>query len=231
MITLRKSEERGHFSSDWLDSRHTFSFDTYHDSRHMGFCTLRVINEDRVQPGHGFPLHPHRDMEILTLILDGALEHRDSLGSREIIRAGEVQRITAGTGIRHSETNPSSEEAVHLLQIWILPEKTGLEPGYEVMRFVGREKNRLWAIASRDGGEGAAKIHQDVVLFTATLEDEATLEHTFAAGRHGWLQVLAGTLLLNGLALQAGDGAKISEEERVSLTASGEARLLLFDLS
>jgi len=231
MISIRRSQERGHFSSDWLDSRHTFSFDTYYDHNHMGFRTLRVINEDWVQPGHGFPLHPHSDMEILTLILDGTLEHRDSLGSRELIGAGEVQRITAGTGIRHSESNPSTKEAVHLLQIWILPEAKNLEPGYEVKHFMQKDKNSLQVIAARDGRKGAARIHQDVVLLTADLEDKATVEHSFSAGRHGWVQILAGNLTLNGIPLNPGDGAAISEEKKISLTGDGEARILLFDLN
>jgi redox-sensitive bicupin YhaK (pirin superfamily) len=232
MITLRRSEERGHFQADWLDSYHTFSFDTYYDPKHMGFRNLRVINEDRVRAGEGFPLHPHRDMEILTFILAGKLEHRDDLGSGAIIRAGEVQRITAGTGIRHSEFNPSETEEVHLLQIWILPETKGLPPSYENRTFSGGEKrNRLQLLASPDGSDGSALIHQDVRVFSATLEVGKSLEYSLGKGRHGWLQVTGGSLLLNRKTMRAGDGAAASEELLLGIEAGEDSQFLLFDLN
>lgn len=231
MITLRKSNERGRFTSDWLDSRHTFSFDTYQDPQHMGFRTLRVINQDRVAPGQGFPLHPHKDMEILSFVLEGALKHRDSLGNEGIIRAGQVQRITAGSGIRHSEVNPSQDEEVHFLQIWILPKVKGLEPGYETVSFVPTAPNRLHLLASPDGAQGSATIRQDVRLYTATLEAGQALTYRLDAGRHAWLQLIDGEVVLSGLTLAAGDGAAISEEEQLQFRATGEARFLLFDLN
>jgi quercetin 2,3-dioxygenase len=231
MIELRKSAERGHFRADWLESRHTFSFDTYHDPAYMGFRSLRVINEDRVAPGAGFPLHPHRDMEIITFILAGALEHRDDLGHREIIHAGEVQRISAGTGIRHSEANPSATEEVHLLQIWIFPESKGLVPGYETRRFAASGDNGLFLLASRDGREGSAVVHQDVSLYAGLLPAGSQLEHSLAIGRHSWLQMTGGELNLNGTALATGDGAAVSEERTLELTASSETSFLLFDLA
>jgi redox-sensitive bicupin YhaK (pirin superfamily) len=232
MITLRRSEERGHFQADWLDSYHTFSFDTYYDPKHMGFRNLRVINEDRVRAGEGSPLHLHRDMEILTFILAGELEHRDDLGSGAIIRAGEVQRITAGTGIRHSEFNPSETEEVHLLQIWILPETKGLPPSYENRTFSGGEKrNRLQLLASPDGSDGSALIHQDVRVFSATLEVGKSLEYSLGKGRHGWLQVTGGRLLLNRKTMRAGDGAAASEELLLGIEAGEDSQFLLFDLN
>lgn len=231
MLTLRKSGERGHFRADWLDSRHTFSFDTYHDPAHMGFRALRVINEDRVAPGAGFPLHPHRDMEIVTFILAGALEHRDDLGHREVIRAGEVQRITAGTGIRHSESNPSAEEEVHLLQIWLFPAEKGLPPSYETRRFTTAASNGLRLIGSGDGREGSAVIHQDVSLYAGALAAGSRLEQPLAPGRHAWLQVTGGELALNGTPMTAGDGAAVSEESELNLAAFSETAFLLFDLA
>lgn len=231
MITLRKSTERGHYRADWLDSRHTFSFDTYHDPAHMGFRALRVINEDRVAPGAGFPLHPHRDMEIVTFILAGALEHRDDLGHREVIRAGEVQRISAGTGIRHSETNPSGKEEVHLLQIWIFPAEKGLAPSYETRRFSSVASDGLRLIASRDGRKGSAVIHQDVSLYVGGLAAGSRHEHLLTPGRHAWLQVTGGELTLNGIPLAAGDGAAASEESELELAAVSETAFLLFDLA
>jgi redox-sensitive bicupin YhaK (pirin superfamily) len=232
MITLRRSEERGHFQADWLDSYHTFSFDTYYDPKHMGFRNLRVINEDRVQHGEGFPLHPHRDMEILTFILEGELEHRDSLGNGAVIRAGEVQRITAGTGIRHGEFNPSATKEVHLLQIWILPETVGLPPSYENRTFSGAGNlNRLQLIASPDGAENSAVIHQDVRVFSGTLEPGKSLEYPIREGRHGWLQVTGGYLTLNDRDLRAGDGAAASEEPLLRIKAAEKAQFILFDLN
>jgi quercetin 2,3-dioxygenase len=231
MIQLRKAEERGHFQSNWLSSYHSFSFDTYHDPMHMGFRTLRVINQDRVAAGAGFPLHPHRDMEILSFVLSGALKHQDSLGHEGVVRAGEVQRISAGSGLSHSEFNPSSTEEVHFLQIWIRPETTGLSPGYEQRSFTGTEKNSLQLIGSRDGRNGSALIHQDVSLFSGHLEAGRSQEYPIREGRHLWLQLLSGKLKVNGLALAPGDGAALSEEERLQLEALEEARFLLFDLN
>ncbi len=232
MIKIRKSEDRGHFQSDWLDSYHTFSFDTYQDPGHMGFRTLRVINQDRVKGGHGFPLHPHRDMEIISLILQGSLEHRDSLGNREIIGAGELQRITAGTGIRHSEQNPSPTEEVHFLQIWILPERPGLEPTYEIKGFAGAVKSgELLLIGSRDGRDHSARIHQDVDLFLGRLEPDQQLSYGLSPGRHAWLQMIRGVLDINGTVLEAGDGAALSDHQKLQLTAGEKADFLLFDLN
>lgn len=231
MITLRKSQDRGHFSTDWLDSSHTFSFDTYHDPEHMGFRTLRVINEDRVQAGGGFPLHPHRDMEILSFVLEGALKHRDNLGHEEVIRAGEVQRISAGTGVMHSEFNPSDSEEVHFLQIWIIPEKKGLKPSYEKRQFEPRGRNSLRLLASRDGKGGAAIIHQDVVLYAGEVEAGHTIDYPLKEGRHAWVQVISGELELGAERLASGDGAAVSEERVLSLSTAREAKFILFDLS
>lgn len=231
MINLRKSEERGHFRADWLDSRHTFSFDTYQDPAHMHFRALRVINEDRVAAGAGFPLHPHRDMEIITFILSGALEHQDDLGHREIIRAGQLQRITAGTGIRHSEANPSADEEVHLLQIWIFPETKDLPPSYETRRFDAVDAAGLRLLAARDGRQGSAVVHQDVSLYAGTLTAGGHIEHRLATGRHAWLQMTEGELTLNGTSLAAGDGAAVSDEAALQLSAKGKVSFILFDLA
>lgn len=231
MITVRKSQDRGHFKGDWLDSYHTFSFDTYYDPAHMGFRTLRVINQDRVQAGAGFPLHPHRDMEILSFVLEGSLRHKDNLGNEEVIRAGEVQRISAGTGIMHSEYNPSDTEEVHFLQIWILPEEKRLKPSYEKKRFESKEHNSLRLLASRDGREGSAVLHQDIALYTGEVEAGNTIEYDLPEGRHVWIQVLSGELELRGRSLKAGDGAAVSEERILSLASSTEARFILFDLN
>ncbi len=232
MITLRPSAERGRSELDWLSSRFTFSFAEYHDPRHMGFRSLRVINEDRVEPGTGFPTHGHRDMEIITYIVEGALQHKDSLGTGSVIRPGEVQRMTAGTGVSHSEYNPSRVEPVHLLQIWILPERQGLTPSYEQRAFPSTEmQGRLRLVASRDGREGSVTVHQDAQLFAAHLADGDEVVHPLARGRHAWLQVVAGTLTLNGKPLAEGDGAAVSDEPRLDLRAAEPAELLLFDLS
>lgn len=230
MINLRKSEERGVTREPWLDSRHSFSFAGYHDPRWMGFRALRVINDDRVAPAAGFPLHPHSDMEILTFIHAGALEHRDSLGHRETIGAGEVQRITAGRGIRHSEYNPSATEEVRLLQIWILPEDTGLEPSYETRRFSGNGDG-LRLIASHDGRDGSAVIRQDVSLYAGRLESGAALAYRLASGRHAWLQLVAGRVGLNGTPLNEGDGAAVSDERELLLSSATGGEFLLFDLA
>ena len=227
MIALRPAEERGHTRLSWLDSRHSFSFDRYYDPRHMGFRVLRVINEDRVDPGQGFGTHPHRDMEILTFVLEGALEHKDSLGSGSVIRPGDVQRMTAGTGISHSEFNPSRTEPVHFLQVWILPEQPGLEPSYEQRSFPAAG---LRLVGSRDGREGSVRIHQDVLVHLARLSPGEDVVHALAPGRHAWIQMARGAAQVNGTRLAAGDGAALSEERSVTLRGVDGAEALVFDL-
>ena len=232
MIKIRKSTERGHLNFGWLDTYHTFSFGEYYDPRNMGFRTLRVINEDFVSAGRGFPEHGHNDMEIVTYILGGALEHRDSMGNGSVIRPGDVQRMSAGTGVRHSEKNPSAEEPVHLLQIWILPAERGIEPGYEQKSFAEDERRgRLRLVASPDGGEGSVTIHQDARIYSTLLEAGQSVEHALAPGRHAWAQVARGAVEISGQSLAQGDGAAASEEERVVITASEPAEVLLFDLN
>ena len=230
MITIRKAEERGHFDHGWLDTYHTFSFADYYDPDFMGFRTLRVINDDRVAPGRGFGTHGHRDMEIVTYVIEGALAHRDSMGTGSIIHPGEVQRMSAGTGVMHSEMNASLEEPVRLLQIWILPERRGITPGYEQKEFGEDERRgKLRLVASRDGSEGAVTIHQDVKLY-ASLLDGGSVTHNFAENRYGWLQVARGNVDLNGQKLKEGDGAAIANESSVVIQGSG-AEILLFDLN
>ncbi len=234
MITLRPAAERGHFNHGWLDTWHSFSFDQYYDPRHMGFRTLRVINEDRVQPGRGFGMHGHRDMEILTYVLEGELAHRDSTGTGSSIRPGEVQRMSAGTGIRHSEFNHSASQLVHLLQIWILPERTNLTPGYEQKAIPEAEKrNRLRLIAAPGAQNGAVTIHQDARVYASLLEPDQSLTYQPAAGRHVWLQVARGAITVNGTRLAAGDGAAVSEESTLNITGQpdGTAEFLLFDMA
>jgi quercetin 2,3-dioxygenase len=232
VIRIRRTDERGRTLLGWLDSRHTFSFGDYSDPDHMGFLSLRVINDDRVVPGKGFGMHGHRDMEILTYVLHGALEHRDSLGTGSVIRRGDLQRMSAGTGIRHSEFNPSQSEAVHFLQIWLLPDRTGLSPGYEQRSFSDAEKRgRLKLVAARDGREGAVTIHQDADLYAAMLDEGQAITHRLHDGRSAWLQVVAGSITLNGQRLIAGDGAAVSGESVLELVASESAEVLLFDLS
>ena len=232
MMTRRPSAERGHFDHGWLDTRHSFSFADYHDPAHMGFRALRVINEDRVQPARGFPTHSHRDMEILSWVLDGALEHKDSMGNGSVIRPGDIQRMSAGTGVRHSEFNPSPTEPMRLLQIWILPERSGLEPGYEEQHFAPEERtDRLRLVASRDARAGSVKVHQDVDLYASIMTAGTQLQHTLEPGRHAWIQVARGELLLNDTPLGPGDGAAISEESALELQATADAELLLFDLA
>ena len=236
MITVRPSGERGHANHGWLDTFHTFSFGDYHDPAHMGFRALRVINEDRVQPGRGFPTHPHADMEIVTYVLAGALAHKDSMGTGSTIRPGEVQRMSAGTGITHSEYNASQTEPVHLLQIWILPARRGLRPEYEQKAFPEAERRgRLRLIASEDGAEGSVTVHQDVRLYASTLASGEHVAHALAAGRSAWAQVARGGVRLNGTALAAGDGAAVSGESRLEIAANGAAgtasEILLFDLA
>jgi redox-sensitive bicupin YhaK (pirin superfamily) len=229
-MIVRNSEARGHANHGWLDSHHTFSFGDYYDPSAMGFRALRVINEDRVAPRSGFGAHPHRDMEIITYVLDGQLEHRDSLGSVGVLRAGELQRMTAGTGVRHSEMNNSDEE-VHFLQIWILPERTGLKPGYEQKEFpLAERQGKFRLVVSPEGQDGSLKVHQDLRLYSTVLGQGEKTEYTLAPGRHAWLQVARGAGTLNGVALEAGDGVAISEESRLELSATEPLEALLFDL-
>ena len=232
MITLRPAAERGTTRIDWLDSRHSFSFAEYFDPEHMGFRALRVINDDRVAPGGGFPTHPHRDMEILTYVLDGALEHRDSLGTGSVIRPGEVQVMSAGTGIRHSEFNHSAAEPVHLLQIWMLPERKGLAPRYDQKAFdAASRRGRLKLVASRDAREGAVQIFQDIDLYAGNFDrgERATL--TLRPGRHAWVQVARGTASVNGNVLREGDGAALSDVREVEIAGVDKGEVLLFDLA
>ncbi len=232
MITIRPSDERGVAEFGWLKSRHTFSFGHYHDPGHMGFRSLRVINDDWVAPGAGFDTHGHRDMEIVTYVLEGALEHKDSLGTGSVIRPGEVQRMTAGTGIMHSEFNHSKSEFVHLLQIWIEPERTGLAPGYEQREFaLDERRGALRLVASRDGRDGSVTIHQDAALYAAVLAADESVSHELAPGRHAWVHVARGAANLNGHPLVEGDGAGVSDELRLDITAQADAEILLFDLA
>ncbi|MDQ3906898.1 MAG: pirin family protein, partial [Acidobacteriota bacterium] len=226
MIYVRKSSERGHFDHGWLNTYHTFSFDQYYDPRFMGFRSLRVINEDTVAPGRGFPTHGHRDMEIITYILEGALAHRDSMGNGSTIRPGDVQRMSAGTGVRHSEANPSDAERVHLLQIWIVPAEQGIAPSYEQTSFTEDERRgRLKLVASPDGREGSVTIHQDASLYASLLGESHTVEHELADGRGAWVQVARGAVEVNGQRLEQGDGAAASEEERLTITAREDAEI------
>lgn len=232
MITIRRADQRGHFNHGWLDTNHTFSFADYHDPDHMGFRDLRVINEDRVQPGAGFGTHGHRDMEILSYVLEGGLEHRDSLGNGGVVRPGEVQRMSAGTGVRHSESNASKSDPLHFLQIWVQPSRSGLDPGYEQKLFPLEERrNRLRLIASPDGVDGSLKINQDVRLFTAVLDRGENAEYQFDRGRYGWLQVARGQVELNGQTLRESDGAAISDETALTMIGNGKSEILLFDLA
>lgn len=232
MITIRPSNERGGGDYGWLNTRHSFSFDQYYDQRFMGFRSLRVINEDFVEPGHGFPMHPHRDMEIITYLLEGALEHNDSMGNGSIIRPGDGQRMSAGRGVRHSEANPSKTEAAHLLQIWILPSERGLEPSYEQKAFPAEEKRgKLRLIAGPDGKDGSVTIHQDARLYVALLSPGQQVQHDLAPGRYAWLQVAKGAVELNGKPLSQGDGAAVSEEQKLTIKGTEDAEILLFDLA
>ena len=231
MISVRRSNERGAVNMGWLDAKHSFSFGSYYDPAHMGFGPLRVINEDRVQPGQGFGMHGHQDMEIVTYIIDGALEHKDNMGNGSVIRRGEVQRMTAGTGVMHSEFNHSDEEQTHLLQIWILPEQDGLEPGYEEKAFSEDDKrNRLCLIASRDARDGSLKIHQDVDLYGTLIAAGVELRHTLGDGRQGWVQVVRGSVTVNGESLGTGDGASLSASGMLTFHAEEDTELLLFDM-
>jgi redox-sensitive bicupin YhaK (pirin superfamily) len=230
MIELRQSDARGRTKLSWLDSRHTFSFGDYYDPKHVGYSSLRVINEDRVNPGAGFPTHSHRDMEIITYVLEGALAHKDSTGTSSVIRVGDVQRMSAGTGISHSEYNASQTEPVHFLQIWIMPNATGLEPGYEQRSFDLKKESGKWVLVAAPGADGALKVHQDAELSLAVLPKGEKLNYQLRAGRRAWMQVARGKVRLNGALLEAGDGATIENEQVVDLTAIDQSEVLLFDL-
>jgi redox-sensitive bicupin YhaK (pirin superfamily) len=231
MIAVRRASERGHGQHGWLDTRHTFSFSDYHDPRHMGFRVLRVINEDRVAPGQGFGTHGHRDMEILSYVLDGALAHRDSLGNGSVLRPGEFQCMTAGTGIRHSEFNPSESEPVHFYQIWLLPDREGLTPRYDQRAFPEAERRgKLRVVASPDGRDGSLAIHQDAEVRLASLAAGEQVSRELAQGRHAWLQVLRGSAQLNGVPLATSDGAAASDESTLTVLANEPAEVMLFDL-
>ncbi|MBS1912906.1 MAG: pirin family protein [Bacteroidetes bacterium] len=232
MITLRPASRRGHFDHGWLNTYHTFSFASYYDPAHMGFRDLRVINEDYVLGGNGFGTHPHRDMEIITYVLEGALEHRDSMGNGSVMVPGDVQRMSAGTGVTHSEYNHSKTDRVHLLQIWLLPEQAGLKPGYEQKAFTADEKRGvLRLIASRDGRDGSVSINQDVDLYATLLEPGERVEHLLHPDRHAWVQVAGGKVTLNGGLMSAGDGAAVSGESALAIAATEPAEVLLFDLN
>jgi redox-sensitive bicupin YhaK (pirin superfamily) len=232
MIRVRKAAERGHFNHGWLDTYHTFSFGDYYDPAHVSFRSLRVVNDDRVQPGQGFGMHGHRDMEIVTYVLEGALAHQDSLGNGSIIRAGELQRMTAGTGVRHSEFNPSDKEWVHFYQIWLLPDRKGLAPGYE-QRSLGEEekRGRFRLAASPDGADGSLTIHQDARLYLASLLPGQAVSHSLQPGRAAWLQVLRGRVDFLGHDLAAGDGVALTGENAVAVQAPVPSEVLLFDLA
>ena len=231
MITVRRASERGHGQHGWLDTHHTFSFNDYYDPRHMGFRVLRVINEDRVEPGQGFGTHGHRDMEIISYVLDGALGHRDSLGNESVLRPGEFQCMTAGTGIRHGEFNPSDSEPVHFYQIWLLPERQGLAPSYDQRMFPEDERRgRFRVVASPDGRDGSLTIHQNAEVLLTSLAAGERVMHELAPGRHAWLQVLRGSAQLNGVPLQTSDGAAVSDELSLTVLATEPCEVMLFDL-
>lgn len=231
MLQIRKAAERGHADHGWLDTYHTFSFADYQDPAFMGFRALRVINDDRVQPGQGFGMHGHRDMEIITYVLEGELEHKDSMGNGEVLRAGELQHMTAGSGVRHSEFNPSPTVPVHLYQIWIVPERRNLPPSYEQKAFAEQEKRGRWrVVASPDGQDGSLVIHQDARIFLSRLESGDKVVQPLAAGRFAWLQVLRGTVQVNDQRLTAGDGVAVAEERAIAVAADDSAEVMLFDL-
>ncbi|HUF20627.1 MAG TPA: pirin family protein [Burkholderiales bacterium] len=229
---LRRGGERGYADHGWLKSFHTFSFAGYYDPRHMGFGALRVINEDRVAPGQGFGTHPHRDMEIISYVLDGALEHRDSMGNGSVIRPGDVQRMSAGTGVFHSEYNPSASDPVHFLQIWIEPAERGIQPGYEQKHFAPDQKRgRLRLLASRDGRDGSVRMHQDALLYAALIDGDEKIEHELAPDRHAYIHLARGRATVNGEQLAAGDALKLSGDRRIVLEAGEDSEVLLFDLA
>jgi hypothetical protein len=232
MLSVRRSEERGRANFGWLDSRHSFSFGHYFDEKHMGFGPLRVINDDRVAGGGGFPTHPHADMEIVSYVLEGGLEHKDSLGTGSVVRPGDVQRMTAGSGVRHSEFNASQTDPVHFLQIWIVPEKRGLAPSYEQKTFSDADKRgKLRLVGSRDGRDGSVTIHRDVDFYAAVLGDGDKVAHDVKAGRVAWVQVARGTATLNGEQLYPGDGVGTNEAEKLEIVGTSDAEILLFDMA
>jgi redox-sensitive bicupin YhaK (pirin superfamily) len=231
MMTIRKATERGHAEHGWLDTYHTFSFADYYDPQWMGYRSLRVINDDLVMPGMGFGTHPHRDMEIITYILSGALEHKDSMGNGRVIRAGEIQYMAAGTGVRHSEFNPSKEEAVRLLQIWIQPDEQGVKPRYAEKSLKEAANGSFNLVTSKTGRDGSIAIHQDADLWLAKLDDGKTVTHKLGAGRHAWVHVAEGQVTVNGKTLEGGDAAAITGESLVELGGVKRAQVLLFDLN
>lgn len=231
MLTIRPAEERGHANHGWLDSYHTFSFSSYYDPAHMGFRNLRVINEDRVAPGQGFGTHPHSDMEIISYVIDGALQHRDSMGNGSVIRPGDVQRMSAGTGVTHSEFNGSPTELVHFLQIWLLPSQRGIKPGYEQKTFAAQDKaGRLRLVASTDGRDGSVTIHTDAAIYAGIFIDGESVTYQLQPSRHGYVQVVQGAVQVGGHALKAGDGVAVSGESSVTIVGQGRGEVLLFDL-
>lgn len=231
MLEIRKSEDRGIGEHGWLSSRHSFSFANYYDPQHMGFGPLRVINEDRVAAGHGFGAHGHSDMEIISYVLDGALEHKDSIGNGSVIRYGDVQRMSAGTGVRHSEFNHSKSEPVHFLQIWIMPNAHGLEPSYEEKHFDATSKKGQWRlIASPDGAESSVLVHQDTWIYASILDSDDNISYDLEAGRYAYLHIARGQLTVNGIELKAGDALKVINEQQISVADAKDAEVLLFDL-
>lgn len=232
MITLRRADDRGHANHGWLDSRHTFSFASYHDPAQMGWGSLRVINDDRVAPGSGFGTHPHRDMEIISYVVEGELEHRDSMGNGSVIRPGDVQRMSAGTGVTHSEYNPSARHPVHFLQIWIQPAVRGVVPGYEQKRYEPEQKKgRLCLIVSPDGAEGSVRIHQDARVYVTVLDGEDAVRLSLPGAHRAYVHVVRGTLTVNGQAMREGDGMKVSEESELCLGEASDAEVLVFDMA
>ena len=230
-MNVRRSHERGHANHGWLDSHHTFSFANYYDPEHMGFRNLRVINDDRVRGGQGFGTHPHRDMEIISYVVEGELEHRDSMGNGSVIRPGDVQRMRAGTGVTHSEYNHSPTDTVRFLQIWVLPEERGLEPGYEQKYFGDERRGKLRLVASPDGAEDSVQIAQDVRMYASVLADQEEVTHALTVGRHAWLQVVRGNMTVNGVELGEGDGVSFDEATDINVMSTGESELILFDLA
>ena len=231
MIRVRHSQDRGHAQHGWLDSRHSFSFGDYYDPAQMGIGPLRVINDDRVSPGEGFPTHPHRDMEIISYVVEGALEHKDSMGNGSVIRPGDVQRMRAGTGVTHSEYNASASESVRFLQIWVIPSKRGLQPGYEQNFFGDERRGRLRLVASSDGADGSVQIEQDLSIFASVLEEGQRVEHALDAGRRAWLQVVRGALRVEGVSLKEGDGALLTDVSSFAIDSLDESELLLFEIA
>jgi len=232
MMDVIRSDSRGGADHGWLKSKHTFSFADYYNPSMMGFATLRVVNEDWIEPGMGFGTHPHRDMEIVTYMIEGALEHKDSMGNGSVIRPGELQRMTAGTGVYHSEFNHSKQDKAHLLQIWILPERAGLQPGYEQKLFPDEEKRNRWrVVASRDGRDGSLTIHQDVILSSTILDEGGEIDYTFADGRRGFAQIVHGSITVDSEELSAGDAVALQDQRTISIKAKEEAEILLFDMA